>query len=81
MTERRLAIFVTTAGHTVAFNPDLVQCLYGPPKVPVGAVQICFGDKSTETVEGDIGRVANHLGFEIANDGRGVGEKRMKLEH
>ena len=51
MSERRLAIFVTTAGQTVAINPDLVQCLYGPPRVPVGAVQICFGDKSTETVE------------------------------
>ena len=46
MTKRRLAIFVTTAGHTVAINPDLVQCLYGSPKVPVGAVQICFGTKA-----------------------------------
>jgi hypothetical protein len=66
MSDRRLAIFVTTAGQTVAINPDLVQCLYGPPSVPVGQVQICFGDRRTETVDGEIDRVAKHLGFEIA---------------
>ena len=75
MTERRLAIFVTTAGHTVAINPDLVQCLYGPPKVPVGAVQICFGDKSTETVDGDIGRVANHLDSRLQMMAEALGRK------
>ena len=66
MSDRRLAIFVTTAGQTVAINPDLVHCLYGRPGVPVEEVQICFGDKRTETVEGEIDRVAKHLGFEIA---------------
>ena len=51
------------------------------PGRPVGAVQICFGDKSTETCEGDIDRVAKHLGFEIARDRQGAAEKMMKLEH
>jgi hypothetical protein len=81
MNDRRLAIFTTTSGQTVAINPDFVRCLYGPPMVADGEVQICFADKSAETVEGDIDRVANHLGFELVRSDRGVAQRRIRQEH
>jgi hypothetical protein len=72
MSERRLALFLTTSKQAVAINPDAVQCIYyGPPRIRIdGAVQICFRDGSEVTVKGDIDLVAKRLGIELFQRGQ-----------
>lgn len=67
MSDRRMALFMTSSDQAVAINPDAVQCVYyGPPRIKTDeAVQICFRDDSQVTVKGDIEHVAKLLGFEI----------------